>query len=542
MSERPPAPAPRIEGFTFVKVLGSGGFADVYLYQQGSPRRDVAVKVLISEMAGTGAAERLNKEADAMAGLSQHQNIVTVLHSGLSSDRRPYMVMEYYSRPALSQGLKQSQRSLASVLSIGIQLAGAVESAHRLGILHRDIKPANILQDRWGRPVLGDFGIAMTNAEAQRGDAQGMSIPWSPPESFSANPTPLVQSDIWSLAATVYALLTGRPPFEDVGGDNRPYAMMDRIKNSPYRPTGRTDVPASLEQVLATAMAKSPWARYPSMKAFGTALREIEQELALPQTPMDVIDDSVGEAWGDDPEISGTRLRPITVIDPTGATDSWPSSPGSSTGGANVSNITVSGGTPTSAQQPKTSRPAEPGGEQIADRRSSQEAPTGFESIDRTELRAPANSEQVETEEPEVEVEQKKPMWRLVLVAVAVVVIAALVLLVTRLYTPEEPAPFGDGSSSPSSVPQDPLGGGSPPAPVDLAGEVDEDAAHFTWTNPSPKPGDFYSWNVVGKPSATRVFETVVDVPIPEGQGSVCIVVRIVRSGVSSPEAQACAI
>lgn len=543
MSQRPPAPAPRIEGFTFVKLLGSGGFADVYLYQQRSPRRDVAVKVLISEMAGTGATERLNKEADSMAGLSQHQNIVTVLQSGISADRRPYMVMEYYSRPALSQGLKQSQRSLASVLSIGIQLAGAVESAHRLDILHRDIKPANILQDRWGRPVLGDFGIAMTNAEAQRGGAQGMSIPWSPPESFSANPTPLVQSDIWSLAATVYALLTGQSPFEDVGGDNQSHAMMDRIKNSPYRPTGRADVPAALEQVLATAMAKSPLARYQSMKAFGTALREIEQELALPQTAMDIIDDAVGEAWSDEGEVAGTQLRPITVIDPTASTGGGSSTPSHSTGGISVPSAGSSGGAHTSTQQSWSSRSGGVGGAQTGGKGSPQDTPEDLGPIDRTELRSPAGSDQGEVVEPEPEVVDKKPMWpRLVIAGVVVLIIAAVILVVTRLSSPDDPGPLSQETNAPtSSAPQDPLGGGAPPAPTQLTGVIDGNIAHFTWTNPSPTTGDFYSWIVVGGAQAARVSEPSVDVAIPEGQGSVCISVRIIRSGVGSPEAQACA-
>ncbi|MCL2490163.1 MAG: serine/threonine protein kinase, partial [Propionibacteriaceae bacterium] len=287
---RAPAAPPDIPGFAFIRALGQGGFADVYLYQQDSPRRIVAVKVLIAEMAGTEAAARLRREADAMAGLSQHQNIVTVFQSGTASDGRAYMVMEYYPGPALSQGLRTSHRSLASALSIGIQLSGAVESAHRLGILHRDIKPANILVDRAGRPVLGDFGIAMTSAEAAAGGAQGLSVPYSPPEAFDADPHPLPQSDVWGLAATVYALLGGRAPFEVPSGDNSVHALIERIRHDPYVPVGRQDVPPMLDQVLAAAMSKSPASRYATMQAFGRALGEVERDLHLNPTPMDIID------------------------------------------------------------------------------------------------------------------------------------------------------------------------------------------------------------------------------------------------------------
>ncbi|MDR1078591.1 MAG: serine/threonine protein kinase, partial [Propionibacteriaceae bacterium] len=313
---------PTIAGYEFMRLLGQGGFADVFLFQQNSPRRVVAIKVLLAEAAGTDAAARLSAEANAMAGLSQHQNIVTVFHSGVADDGRPYLVMDYYPRPSLAKNWRQAKHSVANVLSIGVQLAGAVESAHRLqphGILHRDIKPANILGDRSGRPVLGDFGIAMTISDASQA-AEGLSVPWSPPEAFAARPWAGPQSDVWGLAATLYSLLAGRAPFEVPGGDNKTHAQADRIRNSPYRPLGRPDAPPSLDQVLATAMAKDPAARYQTMRIFGQALREVENDLGLAPTRLDIIDDDPD--WDLDPEEDddepGTRLRPITVIDPTG--------------------------------------------------------------------------------------------------------------------------------------------------------------------------------------------------------------------------------
>ena len=289
MTSRPSAPPPEISGFTYIRTLGQGGFADVFLYRQYSPHRLVAVKVLSAEMASSGPAFRLQKEADAMAGLSQHHNIVTVFQSGVADDGRHYIAMEYYPGPALSQGLRHRQHSLASVLSMGIQLAGAVESAHRMGVLHRDIKPANILMDRTGHPVLGDFGIALTNADSTTGAIQGISTPYSPPEAFEADPHPVPQSDVWSLAATVYALLAGRAPFEVLDGDNSPSAMIIRIQHDDYAPTGRPDVPESLDRVLAKALSKAPASRYSTMQAFGKALSDVEAELRLTQTPMDIV-------------------------------------------------------------------------------------------------------------------------------------------------------------------------------------------------------------------------------------------------------------
>lgn len=312
MVNRTPAAPLTITGFKFIKNLGQGGFADVFLYQQLSPQRLVAIKVLISKITDPQAEARLSQEADAMAGLSQHQNIVTVFQMGVADDGRAYLVMEYYPGPTLAQELRRGDRSLASVLSIGVQLAGAVESAHRLGILHRDLKPANIMMDRVGRPVLGDFGISISTVEAQIGGAVGLSIPYSPPESFDADRRPLPQSDVWGLAATVYSLLCGRAPFEIPGGENSGSIMMHRIRYDPYWALEREDVPQCLNQVLATAMAKNPESRYGTMQDFGLAINQVETELRIPHTVMEIIDPVLNDDNGSI-DITKTQLRPIAL-------------------------------------------------------------------------------------------------------------------------------------------------------------------------------------------------------------------------------------
>ena len=542
------SPPPRIPGFTYVRDLGHGGFADVYLYAQETPRREVAVKVLHSEMAGSEAAARLNKEADAMAGLSQHQNIVTVLQSGTAADGRPYLVMEYYPGPALSQGLRQTQRSLASALRIGIQLAGAIESAHRFrvdgsgatgqGILHRDIKPANILVDRWGRPVLGDFGIAMSSAEAQRGGAQGMSIPWSPPEAFDRDPHPSPQSDVWSLAATVYALLTGRAPFEIPDGNNQAHAMIDRIRNQPYQPLGRVDAPASLDQVLSTALAKSPQARYGSMKAFGLALREVEAELGLPPTQMDILDDSADERLGGgDDDVAGTSLRPITLIDPTGAsTGRGAVSTGPGTGSALWPSVPPAA----SPAAPPTTAPPVPV-TAVLDR-TQLRAPATTAALDQTQLRPVAVAERPVAAVPEPPA-PPRPVWRFVLVGIAIVVIVGVVLAIVLLGKP--PVPESTPTTAPA-VPHTVEGGAAlPPAPENVTGVAGPAAgqATFTWTNPDPQPGDRYRVTVVGSPDTKPLTtsETTITLDLTPGASWTCISVMTVRGGVGSAhETQGC--
>ncbi|TWH34552.1 serine/threonine protein kinase [Isoptericola variabilis J7] len=346
--KRPPSPPPVIEGFEYVSLIGSGGFSDVFLYQQRRPRRRVAVKVLLHEWTGDHQRAAFDAEADLMATLSNHPTIVTMYEADVAADGRPYLAMEYCSRPNLGARYRSERMSVPDVLRIGVQVAGAVETAHRLGILHRDVKPANILVTEYGHPALTDFGISSTLDDAGR--AEGMSIPWSPPESFAEPPRTSVATDVWGLAATLYSLLASRSPFEVPGGSNSSADLVARIESSPLLPTGRSDVPASLERVLATGMAKTPEARYPTALALARALQQVQTELALAVTPVDLLDEQghVQEDTVDgleDEDDVGTRLREVVSVDPRGPVPGVPgsgpgtpartaaSSPGSGSGG-----------------------------------------------------------------------------------------------------------------------------------------------------------------------------------------------------------------
>ena len=176
------------------------------------------------------------------------------------------------------------------MLTYGVQIACAVETAHRAGILHRDIKPANILVSRVGIPALTDFGIAATLAEIGEDDEDaGLSVPWSPPEVLRSARASDARSDVWSLGATLYTLLSGRSPFEAPGGPNDMTSLMRRIEGESPLPLDRPDVPPSLERLLLQTMAKRPAARPPSALAFAQALQAIETELGLPVTSLVVM-------------------------------------------------------------------------------------------------------------------------------------------------------------------------------------------------------------------------------------------------------------
>ena len=328
MSRRAPARHPDLPGYTFEKLLGSGGFADVYLYTQHMPHRKVAVKVLTREATEGQPREQFIAEANLMARLSGHSSIVAIYHAGEAADGRPYLVMQYCPLPNLAERLKVRPLGVAEAVGIGVRLAGAVETAHRAGIVHRDIKPANVLTTEYGRPALTDFGIAgMTTASAD--ETAGVSVPWAPPESVEGHAAVGVTGDVYSLASTIYTLLAGRSPFTRPGGPNTRLDYTMRIRRDPVPPIGRGDVPASLEKVLARGMAKLPAHRYPSALDLGRALQVVEQELRLPMTDIEVPDTSwLGGGPGAAPSPDGgdnrTVVRQVVEIDPHRAGGSAP--------------------------------------------------------------------------------------------------------------------------------------------------------------------------------------------------------------------------
>ncbi|WP_062070649.1 serine/threonine-protein kinase [Demequina sediminicola] len=286
MAKRQPLSPPVLPGYTYVRPLGSGGFADVFLFQQDMPRRLVAVKVLLSRVEDAASARAISAEADVMARLSAHPSILTLYQAGVSADGRPYLVSEYCPA-SLTNRYRNERMSVSEVLSIGIKICAAVETAHKAGLLHRDIKPSNILLTSFGHPVLADFGVASA-VEQGEDDVIAMSPPWSAPEVVDRHTSGTVATEVWALAATIYTLLAQRSPF-DLPGQRRDDAELTRrILKAKYVPIERSDVPDVLQQVLAGGMRRLPGDRYVSARALGEALQEVEREEGFPATPLDV--------------------------------------------------------------------------------------------------------------------------------------------------------------------------------------------------------------------------------------------------------------
>ena len=327
MARRLPSQPPILPGFSYIHVLGSGGFADVFLYEQNMPRRQVAVKVMLAEVVNDQVRQMFQAEANLMAQLSAHPSILTVYQASVSSDGRPYLVMEMCSS-SLSQRYRAERLPVAEVLRIAIKIGSSIETAHMAGVLHRDIKPSNILMTAYGHPVLSDFGIAATLSESDSQQAIGMSIPWSAPEVLMDETAGTIASEVWAFAATVYSLLAGRSPFEVPGGSNTSVDLISRINRAKAQPIGRSDVPASLERALTRAMSKSTKSRPASVLELVRELQSIETEIGVAQTPVEVAMDDwalatvadledrtrVRGVAGSAPVVAGRRRRRVAAV------------------------------------------------------------------------------------------------------------------------------------------------------------------------------------------------------------------------------------
>ncbi len=561
-SKRPVAPPPRIPGFTYISLLGSGGFSDVYLYEQDRPRRKVAVKVLLSDLKTEGARRRFESEANLMAQLSSHPYIVTIFEAEVTDDGHSYLAMEYCSRPSLDVRYRRQRFSVDEVLAVGIQVASAVETAHRAGIAHRDIKPANILVTDYNRPALTDFGISGTLV-GDSDDDSGMSIPWSPPEQFRDGSVDGVMVDVWALGATLYTLLAGRSPFVLPGADNSQRELINRISNTPLPRLGRADVPESLELALATAMAKSPQSRYSSAHAFALALQRIQAELNLSVTPFEVLEEPHQEDSHPDEGVEETRVRSIAAIDPerTGSAPTFPArtrpqpapagpAPDSATTAArqqfsSAAGIGTGAGSGTAAAPDGGPRDwaqatvlrgnqgdtgpgdlpvygAEAGYTGAADATIQRAATPALDADDHSAAQAPDHG--------------RRNLW-LAISGGTLLALAAVVGLVVANAAPETPR--AAETQQAGKPPADALDNGTVPDVAGLKGVVDaEGKATFTWENPQSKDGDTYKWRVYavgGSSEYQATTGTTVQVALNPAAPT-CLQVMIVRSdGAFSP-------
>lgn len=264
----------QIPGYRLLDVLGKGAMAKVFKAKQESLDRIVAIKVLPKRMNdNTEFVERFYKEGRAAARLS-HNNIVQAYDVGYSPEGYHYFVMEYVEGktlydimqpPPVGEGRAFSE---PEALDIMIQIAGALAHAHERGLIHRDVKPKNIILTPKGVAKLTDLGLARAMddkgaAESEAGKAYGTPY-YISPEQIRGEVDIDFRSDIYSLGATLYHLVTGRTPFEA----ETPTAVMHKHLKEPLIPPDHinTALSAGISEIVEVAMAKRREDRYASTK------------------------------------------------------------------------------------------------------------------------------------------------------------------------------------------------------------------------------------------------------------------------------------
>jgi tRNA A-37 threonylcarbamoyl transferase component Bud32 len=266
--------APDIPGHRVGGVLGAGGFATVYRCWQVAVGREVAVKIDNRVLLTERDRRRFLREVTAAGRLSGHPHVIDVYDAGTLGDGRPYMVMELCPAGSLSDALRRNgPMPPDQVRDIGIRLADALAAAHASGVLHRDIKPANILINRFGVVGLSDFGLAsIISAHGdQTASREALTPAYSSPETFRGE-EPTVLADVYSLAATLYALLSGHPPHFTPGEKAPGFVTIMRMHGEPVQDV--PGAPPELMALLRAAMSPDPAARPQSAAALRDALAD----------------------------------------------------------------------------------------------------------------------------------------------------------------------------------------------------------------------------------------------------------------------------
>jgi len=255
------------------RELGQGGMATVYLAQDLKHDRKVAIKVLRPELAAVIGAERFLREIKTIATL-QHPHILGLIDSG-EVNGTAYYVMPFVEGESLRDRLnREKQLPIADAVRIATEVAGALDYAHRHGVIHRDIKPENVLLHD-GSALVADFGIALavSSAGGSRMTETGMSLGtphYMSPEQAMGEREITARSDVYALGAMTYEMLVGDPPFT---GSTAQAIVAKVMTEKPMPPSRMRDtVPEAVEDAVLVALSKLPADRFGSAKEFAEAM------------------------------------------------------------------------------------------------------------------------------------------------------------------------------------------------------------------------------------------------------------------------------
>lgn len=255
--------------------IGSSAGATVFQATEPGSGRQVAVKVLKADVLEPVVLESFQRQIEVVESLRDHPNIVTLFRSLTTADGSLVLVMELCRGSLADTVQRDGPVDVQSAVHVTIRLAGALETAHRAGLLHRDVKPRNVLLTPFGEPALTDFAVGLLHSPVKgpAGTFEFSAVHATPEalEGRAGSPA----SDVYGLASTAYELITGQAPFEAFEGES-PASVILRILRDPPRPAHSPAIPLELSDLLDAALAKNPEHRPRTALSLAESLQAVE--------------------------------------------------------------------------------------------------------------------------------------------------------------------------------------------------------------------------------------------------------------------------
>jgi serine/threonine-protein kinase PknK len=279
-----------LPGYADITEIGDGEMATVYSAKESESGRSVALKLLNAREISPADLGSLLRETSVLETLSVHPNIVTLYRTEVTPDGRPVLVMDLCQGPVAAGAAREGGMEPAHAVSIAIKIAGALETAHRAGIVHGSVTPRKLLMTHHGEPALADLGVARLRSSSDTAGVIGFETLYAAPEMLEGT-TATTATDIYELASTLYLLLAGHAAFRSFDGE-APAAVIIRILRDPIQPLLAEGVPMALSDLLVQAMDKNPLKRPASALELADGLKVIEEAQSWPPTSYFVVGES----------------------------------------------------------------------------------------------------------------------------------------------------------------------------------------------------------------------------------------------------------